>query len=32
MRLVRFLATETLLPRLMMLSTPDQGAGQIVAR
>lgn len=30
MRLVRFLANKPLLPRLMMLSTPDQGADQIV--
>ncbi|MET7392819.1 SDR family NAD(P)-dependent oxidoreductase [Dactylosporangium sp. NPDC005572] len=30
MRLVRFLATKPLLPRLMRLSTPDQGADQIV--
>jgi NAD(P)-dependent dehydrogenase (short-subunit alcohol dehydrogenase family) len=30
MRLVRFLATKPLLPHLMRLSTPDQGADQIV--
>jgi hypothetical protein len=30
MRLVRFLVTKPLLPRLMRLSTPDQGADQIV--
>ncbi|TCB98386.1 SDR family NAD(P)-dependent oxidoreductase [Micromonospora zingiberis] len=30
MRIVRFLATKPLLPRLMRLSTPDQGADQIV--
>jgi NAD(P)-dependent dehydrogenase (short-subunit alcohol dehydrogenase family) len=30
MRTVRFLATKPLLPRLMGLSTPDQGADQIV--
>ncbi|MEU6646925.1 SDR family NAD(P)-dependent oxidoreductase [Saccharomonospora sp. NPDC046836] len=30
MRLVRFLATKPLIPRLLRLSTPDQGADQIV--
>lgn len=30
MRLIRFLSTKPLLPRLMMLTTPDQGADQIV--
>jgi NAD(P)-dependent dehydrogenase (short-subunit alcohol dehydrogenase family) len=30
MRVIRFLSTKPLLPRLMMLSTPDRGADQIV--